>query len=138
MVEVLTPIYRPAHAPPLVIAHAQLTSYYAAIVTATRPLRLAQLADEGLVQLGIDQRHTGGDDYDLAGAWSLAIHNHSAAVDGIFYASRHHNGLYSVALFERAASAVTFRRWGTLGDPTAPDLWSETARVVARFGVALL
>lgn len=138
MVEVLTPTYRPAHTPPLIVAQPQLTSYYAAIATASRPLRLAQLADEGLLRLGIDQRHTGGDDYDLSGAWSLAIHDHIAAVDGIFYPSRHHNGLYSVALFERAAPAVTFKRWGDLGDPLVLDLWSETVRVLARFGVAVL
>ena len=47
------------------------------MVTVTRPLRLAYLADERLVQLGIDQRHTGGDDfdrYDLSSTWALAIH----------------------------------------------------------------
>jgi hypothetical protein len=138
MMEVLTPAYRPAHTPPLIVAQTQLTAYTAAVATASRPLVLAHLADEGLVQLGIDQRHTGGNDYDLSGAWSQAIHLHSAAVDGILYPSRHHNRLYSVALFERAAPAVTFRRWGVLGDHSAPDLWSETARVLERFGVAIL
>ena len=138
MLEVLTPAYHPAQNPPLIVTQTQLTSYYCAIATASRPLRLAQLADDGLVQLGVDQRHTGGDDYDLSGAWSLAIHGHSSAVDGIFYPSRHHNGLYSVTLFERAAPAMSFRRWGTLSDALVPDLWSEAARVLARFGIAVL
>ncbi|MGH2408862.1 MAG: RES family NAD+ phosphorylase [Chloroflexota bacterium] len=138
MVEVLTPAFRPAHSPPLIVTRVQLTSYYAAIATASRPLRLAHLADEGLVRLGIDQRHSGGDDYELSRAWSLAIHIHVAAVDGIFYPSRHHNGLYCVALFVRAASAVTFRRWGALGDHRVPDLWSETARVLDRFDAAIM
>jgi hypothetical protein len=138
LLEVLTPAYRPAQHPPLIVAKAQFTSYYAAIATLVRPLRLAKLADDGLAQLGIDQRHTGGDDYDLSGAWSLAIHRHVSTVDGIFYPSRHHNALYSVALFERAAPAVAFRRWGVLGDRTVADLWSETARVLHRFGVAVL
>ena len=133
----LTPAYRPTQ-PALIIARAQLASYYAAIATIARPLRLAYLADDGLVQLGIDQRHTGGDDYDLSGAWSMAIHAHTAAVDGILYPSRHHNGLYSVALFERSAGAVAFHHWGTLDDRPVPDLWAETARVLYRFGVAVL
>ena len=137
LVEVLTPAYRPTQ-PPLIIARSQLASYYAAISTITRPLRLAYLADDGLVQLGIDQRHTGGDDYDLSGAWSMAVHAHTAAVDGIFYPSRHHNGLYSVVLFERSAGAVAFHHWGTLGDRSVSDLWAETARVLDRFGVAML
>ncbi len=138
VVEVLTPTYRPRQQPPLIVAQAQVTSYYAAIATLIRPLQLAYLADEGLVQLGIDQRHTGGDDYDLSGAWSLAIHGHTSMVDGIFYPSRHHNGLYSVALFERAAPAVRFRRWGILGDRTVPGLWHETTRVLHRFSIAVL
>lgn len=138
LVEVLTPAYRPHQQPPLIVAQAQLTSYYAAIATLLRPLQLAYLADEGLIQLGIDQRHTGGDDYDLAGTWSLAIHGHASRVDGIFYPSRHHNGLYSVALFERSASAVGFRRWGSLGDRAVLDLWTETTRVLHRFNIAVL
>jgi hypothetical protein len=138
VLEVLTPTYRPAQHPPLIVAQAQLAAYYAAVATLIRPLRLAHLADDGLIQLGIDQRHTGGDDYDLSSAWSLAIHRHRSTEDGILYPSRHHNGLYSVALFERASSAVAFRRWGTLGDRAVPDLWSETARVLHRFGVAVL
>jgi hypothetical protein len=39
----------------------QLRQYYAAWVSLARPLRLAWLADDGLVHLGIDQRVTGGD-----------------------------------------------------------------------------
>jgi hypothetical protein len=36
--------------------------FYAAIVTVEQQLDLAYLADAGLATLGIDQRHTGGDD----------------------------------------------------------------------------
>jgi len=117
------------------VADAQLQAYYAAVAMATRPLRLAYLADDGLAQLGIDQRHTAGDDYDLSGAWSAALHAHAARIDGIFYATRHHNGLYAVALFERAMSAVAFRRWGVLGDRSVADLWVETDAAFARFHI---
>jgi hypothetical protein len=97
------------------VTDAQVRAYYAALATVLRPVRLAYMADDGLAQLGIDQRHTAGDDYDLSGAWSAALHAHTAHIDGIFYATRHHNGLYAVALFERAASAVAFQRWGGAG-----------------------
>ncbi len=116
-------------------------AYYAAKVTLKLDLRLAYLADDGMVKLGIDQRHTGGDDYNLSGAWAAAIHAHDSGVDGIFYSSRHHNLLYSIsiALFDRAQSKVTFVRWGnTLGDNFSPDLWSETARVLKRFQIAVI
>lgn len=138
VLEVLTPTFRPAATPHLIVTRDQLSSYYAAKATLSRAVRLAYLADDGLTQLGIDQRHTGGDDYDLSGAWSLAIHDHVTAPDGIFYPSRHHNGLYSVALFDRARDAIAFTRWGVLGDQSVPDLWSETARIVQRFNIALL
>ncbi len=138
LLEVLTPIYRAATTPHVIVHRAQLASYYAARATLTRPLRLAYLADDGLARLGIDQRHTGGDDYDLSGAWALSIHAHDDAPDGIFYPSRHHNGLYSVALFERARAAVAFTRWGDRGDPRVPDLWSEMTRVLRRFVIAVL
>ena len=59
LLEVLTPTYRPTAIPHLIVARAQLASYYAATVMVTRPLRLAYPADEGLVPLGIDQRATG-------------------------------------------------------------------------------
>jgi hypothetical protein len=101
-------------------------------------MRLAHFANNGLAQLGIDQRHTGGDDYDLSGAWSHAIYHHVAQPHGIFYPSRHHNGLYCVALFDRASLLVTFRRWGVLGDPATPDLFVELTRVLRRLHIALV
>lgn len=88
---------------------AELTQRFAAVATTASTLRLAHLANNGLTRLAIDQRVTGGDDYSLAGAWSSAIHGHVAQPHGILYPSRHHNGLYCVALFDSAASLLTFR-----------------------------
>lgn len=120
------------------VTGAQVEAYYAAIATVDRPLRLAYLADDGLARLGIDQRHTAGDDYDLSGEWSAAIHAHGDRVDGILYATRHHNNLYAVALFDRAQGAVTFNRWGDLGDRTVPDLWVETEAALTRFNIDIV
>ena len=120
------------------VALGQLRAYYAARIALLRPLRLAHLTGDSLASLGIDLRVTCGDDYDLAGAWSAAIHAHAEGVDGIFYPSRHHEGHYSVALFERARAAVTFARWGELGDKAMPDLWVELNAILDRFQVSLL
>lgn len=122
----------------LAITTAQLADYYAAIARSLRPLRLAFLADDGLVLLGIDQRVTGGDDYALSGRWANAIYRHAAQVDGIFYATRHHNGLYAVALFERAREAVECTRWGGLGDRGVADLWVETNAILERFQIDVI
>jgi hypothetical protein len=136
VLEVLRPPRRPGSTA-RVLPLAQLRDYYAASCTVREPLVLAYLASDGLAQAGIDQRVTGGDDYDLSRAWSAAIHAHEGQVDGIFYPSRHHNGLYAVALFERARSKVVFDRWGTLGARPRRALWSETERALSRFGIGV-
>lgn len=115
LLEVLQPARR-SGTTASVLTVAQLRDYYAAICTVKEPLVLAYLADDGLAQAGIDQRVTGGDDYDLSQAWAAAIHAHDGNADGILYPSRHHNGCYSVALFERARGNVAFDRWGALVD----------------------
>jgi hypothetical protein len=129
---------RIAVAQPWVIAEADLRLFYAAIVTVERQLDLAYLADAGLATLGIDQRHTGGDDYGLAKCWSAAIHAHSSDVDGIFYASRHHNRMYAVALFARARGKVRFDTWDTLGDRGVADLWVETERILRTYAIIVI
>jgi hypothetical protein len=101
-------------------------------------LTAAELADDGLARLGLDQRVTGGGDDALAGAWSAAIHAHSAGVDGILYAGRHHNRLYNVALFERARAAVTWAIWGGLGEPDPADRWVATNLALERFAIDLI
>jgi hypothetical protein len=136
LLEVLLPRRHPGTTA-RVLTLAQLRHYYVAICTVIQPLLLAHLADDGLAQAGIDQRITGGDDYDLSQAWAAAIHTHDVNVDGIFYPSRHHNGLYSVALFERVRNKVAFDRWGPLGDRRHRGLWSETGRVLQRFGIGV-
>ena len=137
----LLEVLRPAHHPrttirPLTLA--QLREYCAATGAVVEPLLLAHFADDGLARAGIDQRVTGGDDYDLSQAWSAAVHAHAGNLDGIFYPSRHHNGLYSVALFERARRKVTVAIWGTLGNRRQRRLWHETERVLARFAIGLI
>jgi RES domain len=138
LLETLPVMHRPSHRPHHLFERRQLSTRYAAIATTMHPLKLAHLADDGLTQLGIDQRHTGGDDYDLSGAWSSAIHRHPANPHGILYPSRHHNGLYNIALFDSAAGCLHFDMWGTLGDPASPDLWTATAEALDRFTITLI
>jgi len=59
VLEVLTPTFRPTATPHLIVTRDQLSLYYAARAMLSRSLSLAYLADDGLTQLGIDQRHTG-------------------------------------------------------------------------------
>lgn len=119
------------------LARTDLNNYYVAVAHLLRPLRLARLADDALVSLGIDQRVTAGDDYRLSQRWAAAIHAHPSDVDGVIYATRHHNQFYAVALFDRAAQAIEFTRLGMLGEPGDAALWSESNRVLQRFAIDL-
>jgi hypothetical protein len=70
-----------------------------------RPLRLVDLRSEGLARLGADAELLTGA-YGLSQAWSKALHDHRAAVDGIAYRARHDPSQTCAALFERAAAAL--------------------------------
>ena len=131
------PVALVPHSGDNLVESSDLSTRYASLASANQPLELAFFADDGLALNGIDLRVTGGDDYNLAQRWSGAIHTYHPLVDGILYASRHHNGLYCVALFERARDKVTFDRphWGVLGDPASPDLFGQTAALLRRFRV---
>jgi hypothetical protein len=111
---------------------------YAAYATLRRDLRLAWLADAGLVRNGADLRVTGGDNYTLSRRWSQAIHEHLSRLDGILYPSRHENTLYSVALFERAQDVLDFTVWGPLTPGVVPDLWREIVGIVDTYRIEVL
>jgi len=122
----------------LTINEATIRQYKAAISKATEPLVLAQLADQGLAQLGVDQRLTAGNDYAISMEWSEAIHEDHPIVDGIIYASRHDNLSYSVALFERSKHKMAWTEIGRLRDPRIPDLSAEIKRILDKYGVQLI
>jgi hypothetical protein len=55
--------------------------------------------------MGIPSDVARGSKQSLARAWSVAFHEHPAAVDGILYASRL-NGQTNIALYGRAVSKL--------------------------------
>jgi hypothetical protein len=71
-----------------------------------RDLRLVDLSGPGLAHIGADERLCSGD-HDMAQQWSLALWRHPAAIDGLHYRARHDPSRMSVALFDRAAPAVS-------------------------------
>jgi hypothetical protein len=65
----------------------------------TRPLRLIDLTQSGcLVRIGADGRLCSGD-RAVARIWSLALHDHPVAADGLFYSSRLDPARQVIALF---------------------------------------
>lgn len=72
-----------------------------------RDVSLLDLHGPGLAVVGATAEVTsGGEPYALPQTWSKALHEHSAAVDGIAYMARHDNHEVCYALFERARGAV--------------------------------
>ena len=78
-------------------------------VEPTRALRLVDLTGPGLAQIGADERLCSGE-HGIAQQWSLALWRHRAAVDGLYYRARHDPSRVSVAVFDRAASAIGVAR----------------------------
>jgi hypothetical protein len=126
-----------------IVSLSELRDRYLAEVRLTRPLRLAEFAGHGMVQMGVDTRITGGDDYHPSQAWSQAVHERDPAsdgraVDGILYPARHASSLYSVALFERARSAVAFKALGSIGDPASGRPWKLMIGLCRKYGLKIL
>ncbi len=70
--------------------------------------------------------------------WSKAVYNHIAAVDGIYYPSRHQEDLFSIALFDHAQGAVLCNQLGvTLDDTTNATLVTVTNRIFQRWSLVL-
>lgn len=119
---------------PKTVSVNSLTVRGAATVAPQRELQLVDLAGPGLSQLGLDARIC-TDDHALSQAWSQALWSHPSSLDGIWYAARHDAGQRSVALFDRAASAVAAKAVIGLMDSPQDAI---TARAVEKYGFLLL
>lgn len=93
-----------------------------ALITPKRPLRLVNLAGDGLARLGADARLTAGESYDVAHRWALAIHDHPKKPDGIVYTARHDPSRLCAAIFDRAGVELAFASLGSLADPAHATL----------------
>jgi hypothetical protein len=82
-------------------------------VMPARDLKLVDLSGSGLARIGADERLCSGE-HDVAQQRALALWQHPATVDGIHYRARHDPSRASVAIFDRAASAVTIAGDGGL------------------------
>ncbi len=79
---------------------ASLAARSATDLRVTAGLRLVALHGPGLARLGATAAVSSGA-YDVSQPWSLAIHAHPAAPDGIVYRSNHDNSEFCAALFDR-------------------------------------
>ncbi|MBJ7439483.1 MAG: RES family NAD+ phosphorylase [Sphingopyxis sp.] len=113
------------------IEESELSDRYYSQISAREPLRLINLNDDGLVQMGIPTDVARGRSQTLARKWSLAIYEHPAAIDGILYPSRLNNET-NMAIYDRATSKLSEVR--TCDLDKAPGI----GPVLDRFQVAFM
>ncbi|WP_437718491.1 RES family NAD+ phosphorylase [Sorangium sp. So ce448] len=99
------------------VEQSELAARGLARIAPRRPLRLVNLAGEGLARLGADARLTSGESYRAAHRWARAIHDHPRRPDGIAYVARHDPTRVCAALFERVSAELEVTRLGSLADP---------------------
>jgi hypothetical protein len=80
-----------------------------------RALRLVDLTGPGLARLGADNRLCTAD-HGVAQQWALALWEHPQKPDGLLYRARHDPSRLCAAIYDRAASAVSAVRIGSLAD----------------------
>ncbi len=107
------------------VSEPELKARELSIVKASRKLRFFDLRGKGLARMGADSALTSGPDYPLSRRWTLALHSHPKMADGILYRARHDPTRTCAAIFDRAASAISARRSGTLLDPAHARLLGD-------------
>ncbi len=115
------------------IVESTLQQYHVAEFTASRSLKLVDLAGKGFVRMGLDARLTTGN-YQTAQHWSRAFYEHPDKVDGILYTSRHDPKQQLAALFDRSQSLFTVKESGTLSE----YMGSEFYPLLDHYDIALL
>lgn len=111
--------------PPVrLITRVELAGRSLAAFRVVRDLHLVKLHDEGLALIGCTADVTSSaPPYDVPQDLSRALWAHSGQPDGIQYRCRHDNGLYAIALYNRAA--------GALERLDSEDLLTDRARLLA-------
>ena len=115
----------------LPIAEEEFHNRRYAEIEAVVPLRLVDLHDDGAVVMGIPSDVHRARRQSLGRVWSVAIHDHPSAPDGIIYPSRL-NGHTNLAIYDHAVVKLKTVRVRKL--IAAPDL----AAVLDDFSVSIV
>jgi hypothetical protein len=83
------------------IARSDLEARRLSTISAADDLRLVDLTGAGASAIGATAEVSATHDYTLSWAWSCALFQHPAGVDGIRFRCRHDPALISCALFGR-------------------------------------
>jgi len=93
------------------------------------------LTAEGAIQIGAQNQLGTGPDYAVAQRWSLALHDHPSAPDGILYHSRYDGSRRCLAVFDRARDALVVA--GQLRFDAPPVMTSLVRHLLETYNFAL-
>ncbi|MFK7967033.1 MAG: RES family NAD+ phosphorylase [Burkholderiaceae bacterium] len=108
-----------------------LTRYAVHFNRSDQQLRLANLTGPSLAVLGADGAIS-TDAFAVPQRWAAALHEHSAAVDGLLYVSRVVNDRYAVAVFDRAAHKLGEATYAPLKEAVGLDHAQHLLSMVLR------
>ncbi len=114
-----------------IVSYAYLAERSVTTLANVRPLRLVSPHGPGLAAIGATSAVSGGP-HAAAQAWSRALHDHADEPDGLSYRANHDNGELCIALFDRAADAVSVRA----SEPLTADR-DRLADLLERYTAAL-
>lgn len=114
------------------LSRARVEGRMATSLVAARPLKLVQMHSEGLARVGATSLVASGP-YSLSRPWARQLYKHPSRPDGLVYRSRHGDHLFSVALFDRAASVMA-----RLSEMPLRCEKSPTLDLLEKYGVGLL
>jgi hypothetical protein len=111
----------------------QLRSRMVSEISCNAPVRLVDLTGSGLARIGADSRLFAGE-HMQAQAWSRALFEHPAGIDGILYPPRHDPQRRAAAIFEKEHS----RSWVELDRKMWLDLGFDLKEILEEYGFALI
>jgi RES domain len=85
-------------------------------ITVTRPVQLVELHGPGLARVGISGTASAGADYQISRRAAIELWQRPEQYDGLVYRARHDDDELSIALYDRAAGAVTVAETLRLAD----------------------
>lgn len=103
-------------------------------ISVTRPLRLVDLRGDGVFHIGADASLVTGP-HSISKNWGVAIFTHPDNPDGIIWRSRVTNDVVSLALHERAESAIKCVPDVAISAPANRD---KLNRIIRRFRLAII
>jgi hypothetical protein len=116
----------------LVFGLGELKQRLHAEVVVEADLKLVDLTRRGPIKMGVPSDVAHHSNHKLAQQWALAFHEHAQEVDGIYYVSLLHTGMFNLAIFDRAVGKLSTR------NQVAVPMHPQWPALVKRMDIAII